>query len=120
MRKGQAANQRNKELGKRVRNARLAREWGIVQLARKLGITHQALQQLETGQTSWSVDRLLAVSKALDISLTHLLEGLGSKNKDLGMLTLSEEEVGLILSYRSLSPQAQAAIKAGAAISKNK
>ena len=108
----------NKKLGHRVRNTRLGRRLGIVQLARGLDITHQALQQLETGRTAWSVNRLLAVSKVLDIPPALLLDGLVGKSKDLDLLSLSEEETELVLGYRKLSPQARAVIKAGVQIIK--
>ena len=59
-------------IGKRIREARLARKLSQEQLAEKLGVSFQAVSSWETGRFVPDAVHLPALAKALDISLDSL------------------------------------------------
>jgi len=62
-------------IGKRIREARLARELSQEQLGEQLGVSFQAVSSWETGKFIPDADHLSALAGVLDISLDSLLAG---------------------------------------------
>ena len=62
----------NKQIGNRIRKARLAKGMSQEQLGEKLGVSFQAVSSWETGKFVPDTDNLQALSKTLDISLDAL------------------------------------------------
>ena len=62
-------------IGARVRAERLRRGISLRALAREAGVSASLVSQIETGRIRPSVSTLYAVTGALGLSVTHLLEG---------------------------------------------
>jgi len=62
-------------IGARVRDERLRRGISLRALAREAGVSASLISQIETGRIRPSVSTLYAVTGALGLSITHLLEG---------------------------------------------
>jgi len=62
-------------IGARVRDERLRRGISLRALAREAGVSASLVSQIETGRIRPSVSTLYAVTGALGLSITHLLEG---------------------------------------------
>jgi len=67
-----------KSAGDRVRERRLALKLSQPQLAKKAGITYQAIQQLEAGGGS---KHLVAIARALGVTAEWLADGMGPAPK---------------------------------------
>lgn len=60
-------------LGMNIRRARVERGLTIVELAARVGRTHQQVQKYETGANRVAVSTLYAIARALDAPVTDLL-----------------------------------------------
>lgn len=63
------------QLGQRIRTARLEREIGVRELARRVDCSASMISQIEKGLTNPSVSTLYAISRALGISTDNLIAG---------------------------------------------
>ena len=63
------------ELGRRIRQERLARSMSQEALASRIAISCQQLQKYEVGRNRISVARLVGISEALEVGVTVLLSG---------------------------------------------
>ncbi len=57
-----------KEIGKKVRDARLAAEMSQTELAKEAGITNQFVCQIEAGKKGVSVETLSKLAKVLKVN----------------------------------------------------
>ena len=64
----------NKKIGQRIIYLREKRGWNQSDLARALGKDRQALEKLENGKVNPTLYSLYEVAKALEISLTTLVD----------------------------------------------
>jgi len=86
----------------RIAEARMARGWSQEQLAQAVGTTQQTIQRWESGQTDPQVSKLKAVSKALGITMTFLLD---VDNEGANAQRMSADEQRLIGLYRDMSSE---------------
>ena len=63
------------ECGKRIKELRLCRSMTQEQLALKLGIHTMTLSNLENGRRSSSIDLLIDIAQAFDVTLDYLILG---------------------------------------------
>ncbi len=68
-------------IGRRLREARLARGFSQGTLGQKLGITFQQVQKYESGANRIGGSRLWDISGILDVSVSYFFEGLPAKGK---------------------------------------
>ncbi|MED1606077.1 helix-turn-helix domain-containing protein [Cytobacillus kochii] len=69
-----------RQIGKRVKQARLNKQMTQQDLAEKCGLTKSLISKIENGQTASAVATLLKISNQLDIPLSWVLEENESKN----------------------------------------
>jgi transcriptional regulator with XRE-family HTH domain len=94
-------------MGKRLRRTREARNLSQVQLADAIKIKQSSLSDLETGATKDVSGRvLLALCKKLKVRPEWLLNNDG----DVNLVPLSQEEVGMIVSYQNAPEHIREAI----------
>lgn len=79
------ATQDDREIGKRIRAARLARDLSQTTLGEAAGCTFQQIQKYENGSNRIAGGRLVAVARALDVSVATLI-GEGDGSVDLTFL----------------------------------
>ena len=91
-------------IGKRIREARRSRGMTQVLLAEAAGISASHMGDIETGRSSFSVEVLQKICRALHVSadsilLTAIPETVGTHSADLEKLLAdcSEEEIAFIL-----------------------
>lgn len=65
----------NEELGQRLQQLRKAKGFSQEELADRVGVSRQAVSKWEGGQTAPDLERLLALSKQLDVTTDYLLTG---------------------------------------------
>lgn len=66
-------------IGDRVRKARWERKLTLDQLAKKIDVIFNTLHKLELGQQKMTVQRLIQIATALQMPLSHFLDGLDRK-----------------------------------------
>ena len=62
-----------KEIGIRLREARITAGFTLLGLAKHLGISYQQVQNYETGQTRQPIHRLVKAAEVLDVSVGQLI-----------------------------------------------
>jgi transcriptional regulator with XRE-family HTH domain len=72
------ADTRDTDIGKRVREQRLAKGMSQMQLAKHLGITFQQIQKYENGMNRIGSGRLQRIAEALDVPVAHFFNSEGS------------------------------------------
>ena len=94
----------NVSLGKRIRYTRKKKKMSIEMLAEKTGVSTMLISLIERGQSLGSIDTLVAIANALDVSLDRLLiDSLvtsGSRDEDdfsYLLLHCSEKESRVII-----------------------
>ena len=94
----------NVSLGKRIRYTRKKKKMSIEMLAEKTGVSTMLISLIERGQSLGSIDTLVAIANALDVSLDRLLiDSLvtsGSRDEDdfsYLLLDCSEKESRVII-----------------------
>jgi transcriptional regulator with XRE-family HTH domain len=65
----------DQRVGRRIKERRLALGLSQERLSERVGVTHQQLQRYEYGLIRMSVYRLVAISKAVDVSPAYFLDG---------------------------------------------
>ncbi len=86
----------NEEIGDRLRECRKRRGLTQEQLAEKVGVTFQQIQQYENGSSRLNSDRLQQIGHALGIPVGSLFD-------DSDERALTDDEMKLVKGYRSLS-----------------
>ncbi len=79
-----------KEIGNRIRVARIASNLTREEAAERCGVTSSYYGNLERGDRRMSLDTLVRVSEGLDLSLDLLVYGKGKEEKDELSAMLSE------------------------------
>ena len=70
-----------KEIGERVRAVRLAREMTQAQLAEILGTRHTNVSGIERGTRGLTIQQLVKLARALDVSPAEILDGQPHKTR---------------------------------------
>jgi transcriptional regulator with XRE-family HTH domain len=74
------------EIGKRIRLRRLEKKMSQTELADKVGVTYQQIQKYEGGQHRPGTDRLIQISKAIEVPLSFFIEATDHRRKVEGLL----------------------------------
>ena len=77
------------DLGKRVRMQRIARGWTQENLAREIGVSTSFIGHIERGSRKASIDTLVLLANALEVSTDDLLGGSLKPRKDDWLLVRS-------------------------------
>ena len=86
----------------RIKDAREARGWTQEKLAEEIGTTQQTIQRWETGQTDVKSGQILAISKALGVTVSFIMNvNDGSESKD----AISADEEELLACYRRMGEE---------------
>ncbi len=85
------ANQIDVHIGKRLREARLAKGMSQEALCKALGISFQQVQKYEWGKDRIGGSRLWDISNVLETSIGFFFEGLDEKGRSARMPTLAPE-----------------------------
>lgn len=72
------ADTRDTDIGKRVREQRLAKGMSQMQLAKHLGVTFQQIQKYENGMNRIGSGRLQRIAEALNVPVAHFFKSDGS------------------------------------------
>lgn len=78
-------------LNEKIRSIRLAKKISQVELAQMLGVTKQSVSNWENDNIQPSIDMLVKISKALNVSCDYLL-GLDNRRM-LDVSKLSEQQI---------------------------
>jgi transcriptional regulator with XRE-family HTH domain len=62
-------------LGSKIKRLREANNWSQSELTRAAGLTHGLVSRLEDGTGNPSLKTLAAIAKALDVTISELLNG---------------------------------------------
>lgn len=89
----------SKEIGEKLRGFRKRRGVTQEQLAEKIEVTFQQIQQYENGTSRLNTDRLQAIAIALSVPIAAFFE-----EKEVES-TLSEEELKLLDGFRASCPE---------------
>jgi transcriptional regulator with XRE-family HTH domain len=76
------ADTRDSDIGKRVREQRLAKGMSQMQLAKQLGVTFQQIQKYENGMNRIGSGRLQRIAEALNVSVAHFFQTDGNSPVD--------------------------------------
>jgi transcriptional regulator with XRE-family HTH domain len=68
------ADTRDSDIGKRVREQRLAKGMSQMQLAKHLGVTFQQIQKYENGMNRIGSGRLQRIAEALNVPVAHFFK----------------------------------------------
>lgn len=71
-----------KVIGQRIRNCRTARGLSQERLAEAAGCHHTYIGQLERGEKNATIESLGKITKALNVPMTQLFEGLGNDSNE--------------------------------------
>ena len=86
-----------KEMGRRVRNRREAKNWSREELAESLGVPPQFVAVIEYGNKGVSIKRLYLMCQVLDVTADYLLAGnIYSGDEDEEAIKVCEEIMGLL------------------------
>ena len=81
-----------KEVGARVKEARMRKHLSQAQLADLLGLTHQYISNIETGKQNMSITALAKISDVLEVSADWLL-----RNNTADALAITADELHELL-----------------------
>ncbi|WP_339283750.1 helix-turn-helix transcriptional regulator [Oceanobacillus sp. FSL K6-3682] len=92
------------EIGKRIRNLRLAKDLSVNGLAKKAYISQSYLSDIENGRTAPSLDKLTLICEALDISLSEFFGSVPELPAEIIKLIesarkLTDEEIKILTSF---------------------
>ena len=106
----------DKEIGRRIREARRAGSLSQTDLADKIGVTFQQVQKYEKGTNRVSVGRLHRIAEALGVSALSLLEGGDTKTRrkatsnDTHQFLTAAGALRLVRAYERLSRETREAL----------
>lgn len=90
-------------IGKKIKQLRIAQKITQEQLAEELGVSIQQLHKYETGKNRIAVEKLIKLAKKFDVDLNYFADGIECKqNKKLPTPTLTPEEERVIKIYRNI------------------
>ena len=86
-----------REMGRRVRSRREAKNLSREQLAEKLGVSPQFVADIEYGNKGISIKRLYLLCQVLDVTADYILAGnVYSRDEDKEAIKVCEEIMGLL------------------------
>ena len=86
-----------KEMGRRVRNRREAKNLSREELAESLGVSPQFVADIEYGNKGVSIKRLYLMCQVLDVTADYLLAGnIYSRDEDEEAIKVCEEIMGIL------------------------
>jgi transcriptional regulator with XRE-family HTH domain len=105
----------DKEIGRRIREARHAGALSQTDLADKVGVTFQQVQKYEKGANRVSVGRLHRIAEALGVSALSLLDGSNGKTRrkpstDTHKFLTVAGALRLVRAYEKLSRETREAL----------
>jgi transcriptional regulator with XRE-family HTH domain len=105
----------DKEIGRRIREARHAGALSQTDLAERVGVTFQQVQKYEKGANRVSVGRLHRIAEALGVSALSLLEGSDGKTRrkpstDTHKFLTVAGALRLVRAYEKLSRETREAL----------
>ena len=62
-------------IGENIREVRKVKNKSAEYIAKKVGCSTKTILQYERGKRTLNINTLIAISKALDVNYTHLIEG---------------------------------------------
>lgn len=99
-------------IGKQIKQVRKERNWTQAELAGLAGIDDKYLSNIETGKDRCSLNALLSIANALNISMDFLLgknlKANGNSNEDMATPALRELLIGDIRAMDAVQLQAVA------------
>jgi transcriptional regulator with XRE-family HTH domain len=104
----------SKEVGEKLRGFRKRRGLTQEQLAEKIDVTFQQIQQYESGTSRLNTDKLQSIALALSVPIAAFFA-----EKEVES-TLSDEEVKLVNGYRASCPEVRRFIFNGLTNSEHK
>ena len=104
------ANDVDRLVATRVREARIASGFSQERLAGKLWLTFQQIQKYENAKNRLSVGRLYEIAQALEMPATKLLPDMESGFAPFKQPILSETELVIITTFRRLTARQQLSI----------
>lgn len=100
-----APTQRDVDLGRRVREVRMARGYTQERLAAELQITFQQVQKYENGSNRISATRLAEIAECLSVQISALLEDAPISGQRPAADYLTPSEKSLLRAWRGMSPK---------------
>lgn len=92
----------------RIEEARRSRGWSQAELARKSGLTQQAIQRYESGEREPKVSAVVSMAAALGVTIPYLLS-LDGISTDAAM---TDDEKRLVALYRTTDARGKCVIMA--------
>ena len=92
----------DKLVGARVRARRLQIGMSQEKLAELLGLTFQQVQKYEKGANRISIGRLIAIAKALQVSISYFLEDAGEADDWIENLVSDKDTIRLVQDFRQI------------------
>src|SRR6476620_6372252 len=92
----------DKLVGARVRARRLQIGMSQEKLAELLGLTFQQVQKYEKGANRISIGRLIAIAKALQVSISYFLEDAGEAEDWIENLVSDKDTIRLVQDFRQI------------------
>lgn len=92
----------------RIEEVRRSRGWSQAELARRSGLTQQAIQRYESGEREPKVSAVVSMAAALGVTISYLL-GLDRQSTGAGM---TDDEKRLVALYRATDARGRSAIMA--------
>ena len=93
-----------KVLGQRIRNYRIGKGLSQEKLAELSGCHHTYIGQIERGEKNATIESIVKIAVALDVSLSKLFEKLGAENTEARNIPLECYE---LISAKSKNEQEQ-------------
>jgi transcriptional regulator with XRE-family HTH domain len=88
------------DIGVTIRNYRLQKGMSQGDIEKRTGLLRCYLSRVENGHTVPSLDTLVKIASALDVSLSQFFSESGSNNGAKGLPQLSEDEVRFLSQMR--------------------
>ena len=92
----------DQRIGERLRAFRLLRGMSQEGLAERLGVTFQQVQKYEKGANRISIGRLIAIAKALQVSISYFLEDAGEADDWIENLVSDKDTIRLVQDFRQI------------------
>jgi transcriptional regulator with XRE-family HTH domain len=88
-------------IGRRIKEARIAKGWTQDQLARAIEVSRSAVAQWETGRAGQVTGNLARIAETLDVGVEFLMHG---QDRRAAAAISQGDEVALLRLYRECSP----------------
>jgi len=99
----------DREVGARIRQARLVKGWSQGKLGEAIGITFQQIQKYEKGMNRVGASRLQEIADHLDTTTTALFGGAGGDEPPPLIDTLALRK--LVMTIKAMTPRQQQALQ---------